>query len=149
MQPTASSALPWMQRVPRFGVVDNQQKRPVPDLNPIRVSPKPTTPTTANQDEESCDGLETQIKLNAELLKRIEALESADKANATEIKLVQSAWEKSKKESAFYKAKYDEVNALCNKLMEKTAKHKQGALNDSREDKENMDVSNKMQDPAN
>lgn len=142
-----------MQRVPRFGVIDNHQ-RPIPRLNPI--APLTKTPPSAtvvsgssgqtlqatkvspstDVDVQSAEMMQAQIKLNADMMKRVEALEAEKKCFADEIKALRTLSERSQKEAAFYKAKYAESSSQYQKLNEKLAKRKVDG-NQSSENKEN------------
>lgn len=128
MQPN----LPWMQSVPRYCVVDNHQ-RPVPDLNPIRSSSKASS-SSAVANNEANEMLQTQIKFNTELLGRVDALTAEKNAIAVAIKAIQADCDRFKKESVYYKTKFDE--AMKNQLKEKT-KHKSDTMTAN---KGNVDV---------
>lgn len=129
-----------MQSVPRFGVIDNHQ-RPIPNLNPIRTSVNASPSATVVSDG-SDEMLQAQIKLNAEMMQRVDNLEAERKAFAAQIKVLQAASDQSKKENAFYKAKLAESTAECDQLKEKLGKRKSGANVDSSANKENVNASN-------
>lgn len=125
---TLQPKVPWMQSVPRFGVIDNHQ-RPIPDLNPSGASAKSPLPSHAISEPDEM--LQTQIKLNTGLMQRVDALEA-------EIKVLAAASDQAKKGIAFYKAKYNELLAECNQLKEKLAKRKPYTNVDLSANKENM-----------
>lgn len=115
-----------MQSVPRFSVIDNHQ-RPIPGLNPIHSKAS----DGANVDEM----LEVQIKMNAEIMKRMETFENEKKDLEATIKMLQVECDKFKKQSAVYKARLDNV-----KLDAKAG---------SSENKENMNKSNEPNQTSN
>ncbi|XP_055307413.1 uncharacterized protein LOC129571620 isoform X1 [Sitodiplosis mosellana] len=149
---TVQTSVPWMQSVPRFGVIDNHQ-RPIPDLNPIGASAKvpPSATVVSRQSSEmmqaakaspgvsrkSDEMMQAQIKLNAQLMQRIDDFEAEKKVWAEEIKALQAASERSKKEATFFKAKFAESSSECNKLNDKLAKRKPDTNADSSANKEN------------
>lgn len=105
-----------MPSKPRFTVVDNDnQQRRLPDLQPIHCSTK--TPSPANVIDEPDDRLEVQMKMNTELLRRIDVLEEEKKATIEEKKNLHAIIDKLKKELAFFKATSGRtvVAALANK----------------------------------
>lgn len=124
--------VPWMQSIPRFGVVDNHQ-RSVPELNPIRGSDNaPPSPTTVGH--ESNEMLQTQIKFNRQLMQQVNSLNAEKKA-------LQAAFDQIKKESAYYKAKLGELSVECDQLKNKLGKGKPDAKADSDTNKENVNNS--------
>lgn len=123
-----------MQSVPRFSVVDRHQ-RPIPDLNPIdSLVDASLTNVPVNDDPEEL--LQTQIKLNAELMKRVEALGAEKTTLTAEVKALQAAVDQSKKETAFYKIKFEESSAELDQLKKKG----KGKI-DSDSNKENLNNS--------
>lgn len=102
------ASVPWVQSKPRFSVVDNQQ-RSVPDSQPII----PPAESPANTTNESDGKFETQIKMNAELLHRIEKLEEEKLAIVEEKKKLQALLDKINKENVFYKAKCGQSNVAA------------------------------------
>lgn len=109
-----------MQSVPRFSV---SHQRPIPDLNPIR--------SKASDENKDADMLDVQIKINAEILKRIDTLEDAKKDVEAKMKILQAECAKYKKQSAFYKTK------LYNVKVDPKA----DAKADQSKDKENLNES--------
>lgn len=107
-----------MQTTPRFSVVDNQQPRPIPQLQSI------TSSAHDNTNDVSDELLQIQIKLNADLMARIDALEAAKKEWSGEVKALKAAVDKGNKENAMVNAKLSEATANCNKLQEKLSKFK-------------------------
>ena len=109
-------SVPWMPSKPRFTVVDNEnQQRRLPDLQPIHRSTK--TPSPAEVVDEPDDPLQVQIKMNNELLRRIQVLEEEKKAAIEEKKNLLAIIDKMKKEHAFFKATSGQtvVAAFANK----------------------------------
>lgn len=105
-----------MPSKPRFTVHENvNQQRSLPGLHPILRSAK--TPSPANVIDKSDDRLEVQIKMNAELLSRIEVLEEEKKAAISEKKNFQAIIDQMKKENAFLKATsgQKDIAAFANK----------------------------------
>lgn len=138
----------WLQANPRFGVVDNHQCRPIPDLNPIsplaHASPAATVSRESNDDFPSDDMLQTQINLNAEILQRFDALEAEKKTMAAEIKALRAATDLSKKENTVFNVKLAESSAECTKLKEKLATFKPVAKVVRFTNKENMNEINQQ-----
>lgn len=128
-----------VQNVKPIGVIDHQ--RPIPSLDPIRTSVNALPSATVVSDV-SDEMLQAQIKINAEMMQRVDNLEAERKAFGDQIKALQAASDQSKKENAFYKTKLAESTAECNKLKEKLAKRKSDANVDSSANKENVNASN-------
>lgn len=141
--------VPWLQTAPRFGVVDNQAattSRPVPNLsliasNPIgtRTLPNATitsasliatqsnvSPTAADirKSNDNDDMVQAQIKLNADLMQRIDNFEAEKNAMAEEVKALQAAVNRSNKENAMLKSKLNQASIENRKLEEKLGKFK-------------------------
>lgn len=112
-----------MQNQPRFGVVDNE-RRPVPNLQPIR--------SKANE-QPANDELQTQVKLNGELLQRIEVVEKEKMALVAD-------GEQLKKQIGFLKMKLNSAVSERDELKKKLDKR-------SSSNKENIGLLN-QQEPA-
>lgn len=128
--------VPWMQSIPRFAVIDNHQ-RPVPTLHPIRASVD-ASPSATVVNDESKEMLEAQIKINAEMMQRVDTFEAERNAFASEIKTLRSSLDQCKKENAFCKAKLLETLAECEQLKKKLVKGKPDAKVNSSTNKENV-----------
>lgn len=123
--------IPWMQSIPRFSVVDNHQ-RSIPELKPIRsAKPSPSATMTSSKSDEM---MQAQIKLNAELMQRVSALEAEKKILADEVKKLQAECDRSKKLNAFYRTKFADSITLKEKLDNRTPDVKV----DSSANKENL-----------
>lgn len=130
--------VPWMQSVPRFSVIDNHQ-RPVPDLAPIPASTNPSASTSVTASVNS-DGsqelLEVQMKLNNELMQRVDTLEAEKKALEDNVQVLQAECDQSKKQAMFYKSKWDA--SLAENIKPKVGNRNLDAIVDSSANKENL-----------
>lgn len=136
--------VPWAPTHPRFTVLDNLQ-RPVPGLTRIegRVhaatasNASATVTSNASQDmanrgaadaanAEKDQMLQGQIKLNAELLHRIEQLEAEKLKTMADARLLQTSLDRAKKECAFYKAQFE---SQLNQQKEKADENKENLSN--------------------
>lgn len=99
--------------------IDEDQRR-ISSLNSngVSVNASPATGVRGGTDEI----LETQIKLNTELMKRLDALESERKTFMDEINALRVASDQNKKENMFYKTKYTESSAEISQLKDKLSK---------------------------
>lgn len=123
-----------MQSVPRFSVIDNHQ-RPIPNLNPIRASPTSSpvnNVSTDTADDVSEEMLQAQIKINSDMMKRVDDSEAKNKALAEQIKELQGTADKFKKDAEYYMQKFKSAMAECNDLKSK------GKKGNTAENKENV-----------
>lgn len=137
-----SNDLPWLPSTPRYGVVDNQQ-RPIPNLNPIaKIIANASVISTANRenspsltpladasqsdpkDREQNDVLEVQLKVNRELMERVDAIEKENKAMAEVVKALRTETDMRRKQHTILKAKYDVSLAEIAQLKGKLATFK-------------------------
>lgn len=138
---SVKSNVPWMQSVPRFSVIDNHQ-RPVPKLAPILTSANPSASasasapvaTSVNSDEPK-ELLEVQMKLNTELMQRVDTLEAEKKVLEDTVQRLQAECDRSKKQAMFFKSKLDA--SLAENIKSKVGNRNLEANVDSSANKEN------------
>lgn len=146
--PGSVSNVPWAPTHPRFTVLDNLQ-RPIPGLTRIqgRVHAATTTSNasatvTSNASQnmanrgtadaanaEKDQMMQAQIKLNAELLQRIEQLEAGKLKTMADAELLQTSLDRAKKECAFYKAQFESKVAQLNHQKRKADENKENMSN--------------------
>lgn len=134
----AKSTVPWLQTTPRFGVIDNAPSRPVPKLLPAATVTREVAANNSSNDEM----LQTQLKMNAEILQRLDALEAEKKTLVEEVKTVQAAFDMSNKANAVMKAELEQSLDECSKLREKLAKFKPVSKKEVFKNKENLNTVN-------
>lgn len=124
--------LPWQQTIPRFSVLDSQHSRPVPNLNPIvpsaaigqTTNESPKDSVQSGDTNTSDELLDIQLKMNRDIMKRVEKLEAENKAKNEEFKALQADLDLSRKQNQVIESQLAASLAECAKLKEKLATFK-------------------------